>query len=67
VEIGLQPAGDCSNDNADNAVDFAILRSAFGGTTDLRADFNNDGVINAGDFSLLKGNFGAAGANTNCP
>ena len=49
-EMGTMRAGDASNDNVVNSSDFTLLKNAFGGTTDPRADFNNDGVINAGDF-----------------
>jgi hypothetical protein len=62
LEIGLMRAGDANNDNVVTALDFSILRSAFGGTADLRADFNNDGTVSATDFSLLRNNFGQGGA-----
>ena len=62
AEMSLMRAGDANNDNLVSAVDFSILRSAFGGTTDLRADFNNDGLVSSVDFNLLRGNFGMGGA-----
>jgi hypothetical protein len=62
VEMGFMRAGDCNNTNVVNATDFNILRAAFGGTSDLRADFNNDGIISSVDFNLLRGNFGLGGA-----
>jgi hypothetical protein len=61
-EMGLMRAGDANNDNLAGAVDFTIVRTTFGGGTDLRADFNNDGLISAGDFTLLRVNFGTGGA-----
>jgi hypothetical protein len=67
VDMGLQRAGDCNNDNAVNSVDFAILRSTFGEMVgqpdyDARADFNGDTIVGAIDFALLKTNFGTGGA-----
>ena len=66
-DFGTQRAGDCNDNNLVNSQDFAILRAAFGGSSDLRADFNNDGVVSSPDFTLQRSNFGAAGASTNCP
>ena len=66
-EFGTQPAGDANNTNSVTALDFTILKAAFGTSGDMRADFNNDGVITAPDFALLKGNFGLGGAAANCP
>jgi hypothetical protein len=67
-EMGTMRAGDASNDNVVNSNDFIVLKNAFGGTTDPRADFNNDGVVTAGDFGLLKATFGTAGAGAlACP
>jgi hypothetical protein len=62
VEMGLQRAGDANNDNLVSSVDFNILRAAFGGTSDLRADWNNDGLVSSVDFNLLRSNFGTAGS-----
>jgi hypothetical protein len=62
AELGLMRAGDANNDNLVSAVDFNILRTTFGGTTDLRADFNNDGIVSSVDFNLLRSNFGQGGA-----
>jgi hypothetical protein len=61
-EMGVMRAGDANNDNVVNATDFAILKNAFGGSSDLRADFDNNGVVNSIDFNLLRVNFGTAGA-----
>jgi hypothetical protein len=66
-EMGLMRAGDCTNDNVVNAVDFNILRASFGKGVgdpgyDDRANFNGDSVVNATDFNLLRGNFGFSGA-----
>ena len=46
-DFGTQRAGDCNDNNLVNSQDFAILRAAFGGSSDLRADFNNDGVVSS--------------------
>jgi hypothetical protein len=67
VEMGIQHAGDCSNNNVVDAIDFAILKPSFGKLYgdpgyDDRADLNGDLVVNSTDFSLLKGNFGLGGA-----
>ena len=66
-EMGLMRAGDCNNDNVVNAIDFNVVRAAFGLSTgqagyDDRADFTGDGVVSAQDFNLLRGNFGTGGA-----
>jgi len=61
AEMGLMRTGDADNDNRVNAADFNILRIAYGGTTDPRADFNNDGVVSGADFNFLRGNFGMSG------
>ncbi|MFL5731952.1 MAG: proprotein convertase P-domain-containing protein [Chloroflexia bacterium] len=66
-EMGLQRAGDCNNDNVDNATDFVMLKNTFGQSVgqsqyDNRADFTGDTVVNSVDFSLLKANFGQSGA-----
>jgi hypothetical protein len=60
-QMGVQPAGDANDNNIVNAVDFSLLRAAFGTTNDPRTDFNNDGITNSVDFNLLRGNFGIAG------
>jgi hypothetical protein len=60
-QMGVQPAGDANDNNIVNAVDFSLLRAAFGTTNDPRTDFNNDGITNSVDFNLLRGNFGIGG------
>src|SRR5439155_4962624 len=50
VEMGLQKAGDCNNDNVVNALDFNILRQTFGkaigdAAYDSRADHTADKVV----------------------
>jgi hypothetical protein len=59
--MGLMRVGDANDNNLVNGADFNILKLAFGGTSDLRADFNNDGVVNITDFIPLKANFGQSG------
>jgi hypothetical protein len=61
AEFGLMRAGDANDNNIVNALDFNMLRTAFGTANDLRTDFNNDGITNASDFNLLRGNFGLGG------
>jgi hypothetical protein len=72
VEMGLQRAGDCNNDNVITVVDFNILKGTFGKGSgdpgfDDRADLNRDGTVNIGDFNLQKGNFGQSGSTLACP
>lgn len=67
VEIGLMRGGDASDDNRVNAVDFNIMKAAYGfgcadPTYDQRADFNGDCTINLVDFNVLKVHFGQGGA-----
>ena len=66
AEMGVQNGGDANNDNVVGVPDFGILKSTFGTTSDLRADFNNDGLVGILDFNILKSTFGTAGAATNC-
>ncbi len=67
AELGLQLAGDASNDNCVTVTDFNILRNTFGRSLgdpgyDPRADFTGDNTIAVGDFNLLKLNMGTCGA-----
>jgi hypothetical protein len=67
LEMGLQRAGDCNNDNLVNSQDFIILKIAFGRSAgqfgyDNRADFTGDQIIGSTDFVQLKNNFGFGGA-----
>jgi hypothetical protein len=67
VEMGLQRAGDCNNDNLVNSQDFIILKNAFGRSAgqvgyDNRADITGDQIIGSTDFVQLKNNFGFGGA-----
>jgi hypothetical protein len=67
AEMGLMKAGDCNNDNVVSALDFNILKNAFGKSVGLpgydnRADFTGDGAVSVLDFNLLKGNFGQGGS-----
>ena len=66
-EMGLMRAGDASNDNIVNVVDFNIMKSTFGRSVgqpdyDDRADWTGDQVVNVQDFNWLKLNFGTSGA-----
>jgi hypothetical protein len=72
LEVGTQKAGDASNDNIVNTLDFNILKPTFGRGSgdagyDERSDFNNDNLANTSDFNLLKGNFGVDGRALTCP
>jgi hypothetical protein len=67
IEAGLLKVGDANNDNIVSAIDFNILKSAFGRACanpgyDDRAEFTGDCLVSAVDFNLLKGNFGGGGA-----
>jgi hypothetical protein len=67
VEMGVQRAGDCSNDNLVIANDFVLLKNSFGKSAgqvgyDNRADITGDQVVNSPDFVLLRLNFGLGGA-----
>ncbi len=66
-EMGLMRTADCNNDNLVTALDFNIVKPAFGRSTgdpgyDNRADFTGDQIITALDFNLIKQNFGLSGA-----
>ena len=56
VNLGTLLAGDSSNDNVVDVLDFSYLRASFG-TRANQADFNGDGVVDVLDFSLLAGPF----------
>jgi hypothetical protein len=67
VEMGLQLAGDCDNNDVVSASDFTILKATFGKASgqpgyDNRADFDGNQAITASDFTQLKANFGHSGA-----
>ena len=67
VEMGLQRAADCNNDNLVTAVDFIEFKVSFGLQPgqpgwDSRADFNGDRLVTAVDFIQMKVNFGFGGA-----
>ena len=72
VEMGLQTAGDSTNDNVVGATDFNVLKNTFGKGVgqpgyDARGDFNRDTTVTSLDFNLLKGNFGQSGSVLTCP
>lgn len=67
VEMGLQRAADCNNDNLITAVDFIEFKLSFGQqpgqpSWDGRTDFNGDQRTTAVDFIQMKVNFGFGGA-----
>jgi len=62
VEIPILLEGDANGDNLVNILDFSLLATAFGKTSDqvgfnAFTDFNADSLINIIDFSLLATNF----------
>jgi hypothetical protein len=66
-EMGIQPAGDCDNNNRVDVIDFITVKNSFGRSVgefayDNRADIDGNLAITAIDFVLLKGNFGLGGA-----
>jgi hypothetical protein len=66
VAMGLQPAGDCDNNNQADSNDLSILRAGWGPCPSLRydgrADFTGDCRVDSSDETLLKANFGQSGA-----
>ncbi len=66
VEMSLLSVGDADNLNNITVSDFNIMKSAFGNSADLRADFDNNGIVSVQDFALLRPNFGRAGASVSC-
>ena len=63
-------AGDATNDNIINTIDFGLLVGCYGSAADIagsgydiRCDFNCDGSVDTTDFGLISGNYGAQGAN----
>ncbi len=72
VEMGLMKAGDANNDNIITALDFNILKSAYGKGVgqlgyDSRADFDGSQVVTVQDFNLLKNNYGLPGGGPIAP
>jgi len=68
VDAGVQPGGDANDTNIVNAVDYNMMRGAFGtgygqSNYDARADFDNNDVVNTTDFNLIRANFGSAGCS----
>jgi hypothetical protein len=60
-------AGDSSDNNVVNLVDFSMLATAFGAVTgdplyNAACDYNGSGGVDLADFSLLVSNFGSSGA-----
>jgi hypothetical protein len=67
VEMGVLREGDADDNNCVTAVDFTILKVAYGKSPgqpgyDGRADFNGDSTISSPDFTLLRNNFNQCGA-----
>ena len=60
VALGTLLAGDSSDDNVVDVLDFSLLRAQFG-TDSHEADYNGDGVVDVYDFSLLRAHFGLSG------
>ncbi|MEN1679926.1 MAG: hypothetical protein AAGJ46_10050 [Planctomycetota bacterium] len=48
------PTGDYNFDGMVDVADYAVFRSAFGSTDDLRADGNVDGVIDTADYTVWR-------------
>jgi hypothetical protein len=60
LQFGTLREGDADNNNAINAADFQLLKSAFW-TADPRTDFNVSGLTDIRDFTLMRGNYGLSG------
>lgn len=56
----LLAAGDFNGDGVVDTADYAVWRTTFGSTTDLRADANGDGQIDTADYTLWRDSLGAA-------
>lgn len=56
LNFGAQKAGDLSNDNIVNSLDFSILNNKWG-QSDLISDINQDGITNTIDFAILNFNW----------
>lgn len=50
---------DFNLDGLIDTADYALWKSSFGSTTDLRADGNGDGVVDAADYTLWRDNYNA--------
>ncbi len=69
MHFGRLPTGDANGDNLVDIVDFSLLRSVFGASTDCAtsttpgacADFDATAMVDIVDFSLLRSNFGRVG------
>lgn len=59
-------AGDANTDGAVNSIDFVLLASSYGKSSNVTfttGDFNLDGKVNTLDFNILAGNFNSTPAS----
>ena len=54
--VRVFPLGDADHDGNVDHNDYALWKSTFGSTVDLRADFNGNGIIDAADYTLWRDN-----------
>ncbi|WP_442481668.1 S8 family serine peptidase [Aeoliella sp. SH292] len=55
----LPVAGDFDGSGTVDQGDYAVWKSSYGSTSDLRADGNNNGRVDLGDYTLWRDNLGA--------
>lgn len=60
IEFGPLPAGDLSQDNVINSLDWSVMRNDWG-KSNVASDINEDGIVNTIDWSFLNKNWNREG------